>query len=76
MQDARVEDYVVDLEVGNHGYLADEFLLACLATQLMAKCAEAWKSQVIDYLDALLGQNVADVHLTAAVVAPCLSPEL
>jgi hypothetical protein len=25
-QDSGVEDYVVDLEVGYHGYLGDEFL--------------------------------------------------
>lgn len=28
------------------------------------------------YLYALLGQNVTDVHLTAAMVAACLSPQL
>lgn len=28
------------------------------------------------YFNALLGQDVANVHLAAAVVAPCLAPEL
>lgn len=78
-QDSGIQHYIVDFEVRNGRQLGDEFLARVSRVSIndvytvLHDTRRAEESGTYDY--AFLGQDVANVHLTAPVIAASLPPQ-